>query len=49
MYLNEKIIFCFYFAFISFTVSFAQGDGWELQESGTDAGRISVKKMLLIR
>ena len=37
MYLNEKIIFCFYFTFISFTVSFAQADGWEFQESGTDA------------
>lgn len=37
MYLKDKIIFCFYFTFFSFTLSFAQADGWESQESGTNA------------
>ncbi len=37
MYFKEKIVFCFYFTFISFNLSFAQTNGWELQQSGTDA------------
>ena len=37
MYLKEIFFFCLYFTFISFTISFAQADGWELQESGTNA------------
>ncbi len=36
MNLKEKLIFCFYFTFISFSISFSQVTGWELQESGTD-------------
>ena len=37
MNLKEKILFCLYFTFISLTISFAQADGWEIQESGTNA------------
>jgi photosystem II stability/assembly factor-like uncharacterized protein len=34
---KEKIIFYFCFTFISFSISFAQADGWEILESGTNA------------
>jgi len=37
MNLKEKLTFCFYFTFLTFSISFAQTNGWELQQSGTDA------------
>ena len=42
MYPKEKILFCLYFTFISFSLSLAQADGWELQESGTNANLLDV-------
>jgi len=39
---KEKILFYFFFTFISINLSIAQTNGWELQQSGTDARLIDV-------
>ena len=42
MYRKEKMLLVCFFTFISHAISFAQAEGWELQQSGTDAHLMDV-------